>query len=96
MKANGLELIQFNIEDIEKEQDFTIKELVNDITFINQSQNVDIYVNNTKLIPGQAFNAGGNYREYNLQLYTVRFVYQGAGTQVNKCVVLLKKYTQIH
>ncbi len=96
MKVNGLELLEYHITDVEKENDFTIREIVNDITFINQSENVDVYVNNTKLVPGQAFNSGGNYREVNNQLYTVRFVYQGAGTQVNKCVVLLKKYSKLN
>jgi hypothetical protein len=88
-------LLEYYITDIEKQKDFTIQELVNDITFINQSQNANIYVNNTLLVPGQAFDAGGNFGECNYQLYNVSFVYTGIGTQVNSCVVLLKQYKHI-
>lgn len=88
-------LLEYYITDIEKQKDFSIQEIVNDITFINQSQNANIYVNNTLLVPGQAFNAGGNFGEVNYQLYNVRFVSNGGGAQVNSCVVLLKQYKHI-
>jgi len=94
-KILSLFLLEYVIRDLEYQNDFTILELANDITFINQSQNANIYVNNTLLVPGQEFNTGGNYGEVNNQLYTVRFVYTGSGTQVNTCVVLLKTYKHV-
>ena len=95
MRINNLSLLEFNITEIVKEKDFAIKELVNDMTFENQSENADLYVNNTKLVVGQAFNIGGGYREINFQNYNCRFVYTGVGVQKNKCVILLKTYKHI-
>ena len=95
MNINGLQLLEFNITEIVKNQNFAIKEMVNDMTFENQSDNSNLYINNTKLVPGQAFNIGGNYREINYQNYNCRFEYTGTGTEVRKCVVLLKTYKNV-
>ena len=92
--VNGLRLIEYNISELKKEVDFAIKEQVNDMTFINQSDGYDLYVNNTKIVPGQEFNTGGNYGEINFQNYNCRFVSNGAPVQ-RTCVILLKTYKNI-
>ena len=95
MTVNGLQLIPFYITELKHIQDFSIKEIVNDMTFLNQSEGYDVYVNNTQLVEGQEFNIGGGYREVNYENYTVRFVANGNPVVAKKCIVLLKQYKNI-
>jgi hypothetical protein len=93
-KIGTTTLFEFNITEIKKEVDFAIKEMVNDMTFINQSDGYDLYINNTQIVPGQEFNIGGNYREINFQNYNCRFVSNGAPVS-KKCIILLKTYKNV-
>ena len=94
MKIGNLQLLEYNISEIKKTLDFTIKEIANDITFINQSVGFDLYINNTVVVPGQEFNTGGNYGEIINQNFNCRFQDTGGGTSKN-CIILLKTYKHI-
>jgi hypothetical protein len=95
MRIGNLQLLSFYITELKYQKDFTLKELVNDLTIINQSEGFDLYVNNTQLVEGQQFNIGGNYGEVNLENYTCRFVANGNPVVLQRAIVLLKQYKNI-
>lgn len=95
MRIGNLQLLDFYITELRYDKDFAIREIVNDLTIINQSEGYDLYVNNTQLVEGQQFNIGGNYGEINLENYTCRFVENGNPIVMKKAIVLLKQYKNV-
>lgn len=90
---NTKNLVKFYIEPRQFNDNFTLFELVNDLTIINQSQTNNLVVNNVVLVPGQAFNIGGNQREYNQQQYNCHF--SATDLVNNQALVLLKRYPEL-
>lgn len=90
--ANNHRLLEYFIEVRPYYASFVLKELVNDLTIINQNATGNITVNNVVLIPGQEFNAGGNNGEINNQTFTVNVDAAATSVQV---MVLLKRYTNV-
>lgn len=92
-----IELIPYDVVPMTKRVDFVINEIVNDMTIINQSTNVNIYVNETLLVPGQEYNTGGNFGEIHHQPYKIRFEATGIAlpTPAPVCIVLRKKYLNV-
>jgi len=92
-KITKNDLISYYIEQRLFNANFTLFELVNDITIINQSATATLTVNNVVLVAGQQFNSGGNYGEYNQQQYNCHF--STVDPVNNQALVLLKRYNQI-
>lgn len=90
--ANGHTLLEYFIEVRPYYASFVLKELVNDLTIINQNATGNITVNNVVLVPGQEFNSGGNNGEINNQTFTVNV---DAAATVVQVMVLLKRYTNV-
>jgi alanine-alpha-ketoisovalerate/valine-pyruvate aminotransferase len=88
-----MRLIKYYIEQRLFNDNFTIYELVNDLTIINQSTTATLTVNNVVLVPGQQFNTGGNYAEYNHQQFNCHF--STTDTVNNQALVLLKRYNEL-
>jgi len=89
---NNKTLLEYFIEVRPYYASFVLKELVNDLTIINQNATGNITVNNIVLIPGQEFNSGGNNGEINNQTFTVNVDAAATNVQV---MVLLKRYTNV-
>ena len=85
--------IPYYIENRTYNDNFTLFELVNDLTIINQSATNNLTVNNVVLVPGQSFNTGGLQAEFNHQQFNCHF----SATDIvnNNAVVLLKRYPQL-
>lgn len=91
-KIGNQHLLEYRVEFKPYYASFVLQELVNDLTIINQNATGNIKVNNTVLIPGQEFNAGGNQGEINNQTYTVNVDPTATDVLV---MVLLKRYTNV-
>jgi hypothetical protein len=87
------EMIKYYIEQRLYNENFTLFELVNDLTIINQSAVNNLTVNNVVLVPGQEFNTGGNYNEYNQQQFNCHF--SATDLVNNQALVLLKRYPEL-
>jgi alanine-alpha-ketoisovalerate/valine-pyruvate aminotransferase len=90
---NTKNLISYYVEQRLFNDNFTLFEMVNDLTIINQSATNTLTINNVVLVPGQQFNTGGNFGEYNHQQYNCHF--SATDTANNQALVLLKRYNQL-
>jgi hypothetical protein len=86
-------LIKYYIEQRLYNDNFTLFETVNDLTIINQSTTNNLIVNNVVLVPGQEFNTGGNWGEYNQQQFNCHF--SATDLVNNQALVLLKRYPEL-
>jgi hypothetical protein len=92
--AHGkIPLIEYGIDFWPYYNSFVLNELVNDLSIINQCATANITVNNVLLIPGQAFDAGGNYGEIIKQTFTVTVAPGSSGAI--QILALLKRYKDV-
>jgi len=91
-KIGNTELLEYFIEPRQYQQPFTLNELVNDCSIINQGT-ANILVSNVILIPGQSFDFGGNSQEINKQTFQV--TQQAGSSGTFSVIVLLKRYINV-
>ena len=92
---NGLPLISYSVQQWKKTNDYTFKEIVNDLTIINQSSGYDLFINDIQVVEGDEFNTGGGYREIINQSFQIKFKRNANPIVKKEMIILFKVYTDL-